>query len=559
MSKRIGSQHGVSKNNRASGVRGDEEGNILNKDGSIRKKSGRKAKNAREAAVDGHRSQEEQHLDEEEGGEQTREEGGEELRLWQERLATLEREHKEQMEKVEKEKREESERVEKERKELMEQVEKHKRDHADKMEKERNDFIIELEARGEIGERNKEREREQIRREILKELEERKKIEEEAQAKQNEQVSEQLKIFKDQLFKTQLDSGTEPKKFSGDDICGFKMKLVKFNGTEDEDYDVWWEDLQAFFQLYPFTEAAKIKMYNAHLGGEARKFIQNEDLSKLDTLDKLHQLLRGTFSDKYDWQNVLMNIRQRQEEKIRPFSVRLRVAARKCGMQGDILDNMCVNYLKKSCAPYLSALLNNCLPNTPYDQIVEHAIQYERRQELEKLERNDKKPLKKKIEEIDITEEKGECDNKKLKLAHVELEKQKIDFGNTLKQIKDSFNSRLNSQQETINSLTIRSQSNSNNCQPPVRNSYTPQYTRKTPYPTSKPSNACLHCAKPNHRFYDCRSASEIEKNNIRDLLRDKKFDFRKHQEKADSFAQQKKDKFGSANSLNSETPSQQE
>ena len=69
------------------------------------------------------------------------------------------------------------------------------------------------------------------------------------------------------------------------------------------------------------------------------------------------------------------------------------------------------------------------------------------------------KSLRKKIEEIDITEEKEECENKKLKLAHVQLEKQKIDFGNTLKQIKDSFNSRLNSQQETINSLAIRSQS----------------------------------------------------------------------------------------------------
>ena len=116
MSKSKGTQHGVSKNNSASEVRGVEEGNILNKDGSIRKKSGRKAKNAREAVVDGYRSHEEQHRDEEEVVEQTREEGGEDLRLWQERLAKLEREHNEQMEKVEKERREESERVEKKEK-----------------------------------------------------------------------------------------------------------------------------------------------------------------------------------------------------------------------------------------------------------------------------------------------------------------------------------------------------------------------------------------------------------------------------------------------------------
>ena len=58
------------------------------------------------------------------------------------------------------------------------------------------------------------------------------------------------------------------------------------------------------------------------------------------------------------------------------------MTARKCGLQGDLLDNMCVNYLKNSCTPYLSSLLNNCLPSTAYDTIIEHAIQFERRQEL---------------------------------------------------------------------------------------------------------------------------------------------------------------------------------
>ena len=41
-----------------------------------------------------------------------------------------------------------------------------------------------------------------------------------------------------------------------------------------------------------------------------------------------------------------------------------------------------VNYLKNSCAPYSSSLLNNCLPSTAYLTIGEHAIQFERRQEL---------------------------------------------------------------------------------------------------------------------------------------------------------------------------------
>jgi len=199
------------------------------------------------------------------------------------------------------------------------------------------------------------------------------------------------------------------------DIGGYKLKIARFLGKEDEDYDVWWADLQAYFQLYELTEKAKIALYNAHLGGEARKFIQNKDLSKIATVDTLHQLLRKTFSDKYDWNNVLMNISQRPDEKIRPFSVRLKVAANKCGICDDQMDNMCVNYLKRSCAPYLKTLINNCLPNTPYDTIVEHAIQFERSQELEK---NIKTPAKRKLDQIDLAEDFSsdtECSKIKLR------------------------------------------------------------------------------------------------------------------------------------------------
>ena len=65
-------------------------------------------------------------------------------------------------------------------------------------------------------------------------------------------------------------------------------------------------------------------------------------------------------------------------EKIRPFSVRLRVAVRKCGNSGVALDNVCVNYLKRSVLPHLKVVLVGCLPGTPYHVVVEHAIQHER-------------------------------------------------------------------------------------------------------------------------------------------------------------------------------------
>ena len=71
--------------------------------------------------------------------------------------------------------------------------------------------------------------------------------------------------------------------------------MTKFTGTEQEDYDVWWDDLQAFFDLYEFSENEKVKLLNAHFGGDARKFIQDEDLINIDTAKKLDKLLIGTF------------------------------------------------------------------------------------------------------------------------------------------------------------------------------------------------------------------------------------------------------------------------
>ena len=86
------------------------------------------------------------------------------------------------------------------------------------------------------------------------------------------------------------------------------MKVDKFNGSKDEDYDIWWADMQAFFELHNFTEQEKVKLFNAHLGSEARRFIQEEDLVSINTVAKMDETLKGTFSQKQDWHNILMNI-----------------------------------------------------------------------------------------------------------------------------------------------------------------------------------------------------------------------------------------------------------
>ena len=114
----------------------------------------------------------------------------------------------------------------------------------------------------------------------------------------------------------------------------------------------------------------------------------------------LHELLKITLSD-------LMNIRQHTEEKIKAFSVRLKDAARKCGFNRKILDNMCFNYLKKCALRHIFTL-----SRTSFDIALEYAIWFKRNKKLEV----DKKNKKRKGEVIDkIDEEDTEQSNSKIK------------------------------------------------------------------------------------------------------------------------------------------------
>ena len=157
--------------------------------------------------------------------------------------------------------------------------------------------------------------------------------------------------------------------------------------------------------------------------GAARKVVQNDDMESYNTVKKLYELLKSTFSDKHDLQNILMNIKQQPEEKMKSFSVRLRVDARKCGFHGKILINMSFNYVKKCAQTHIFALLDNFLPSTSFEVALEHAIKYERKKEAE----GEKKNTKRKSEAIDQIDEEDE-DQTNSKLKKQEL---KNDFGKT--------------------------------------------------------------------------------------------------------------------------------
>ena len=331
------------------------------------------------------------------------------------------------------------------------------------------------------------------------------------------------------------------------EICGYKMKIQIFNGSANEDYDVWWENLCAFFDLYPFNEADKVRLFNAHLGGEARKYVFNVNLRTIATVAELNEIFRKTFSDKYDWHNILMTMRQRADEKIRPYSIRLRIAATKVGFAEDSIDKTLVNYLKSTSLPMFQPIMSTCLPNTPFDVIVEHAIQFERAQEL-KTELDAKKNPKRKVDELYVMD--GDEGNLEKRIKH--------DCNNSIKQIKDNMNTNFSSlsntikqQQDSINSLGDRLTSTV-----PNRTSST---FGKSPS-GDKRLKVCFHCAKPSHSFNDCRSASQTDKNSIANSLAEKKFDFVKLRERANALAICREKRFNdkpNSASLNSTAPKQ--
>jgi hypothetical protein len=304
---------------------------------------------------------------------------------------------------------------------------------------------------------------------------------------------------------------------------GYKMRLEKINGNASDDYDLWWADLQAFFKLYQCNEQSKVNLFNAHLGGEARRFIQKENLANIDKVENLHALLQATFSKKQDWESVLMNIKQKVDENILDFSVRVRVAARNCEYISDNMDKMSIICLKRGCTPQLSALFDHCLMSTPYDELVQLATQYERKQEI-----NLKKTQKRKCDDVDILAEDEAKSSKR----------GKQNFADNLKQINESINS-LNDKIRSNNSSSYR------NTKPSTRPS------------DSNKANMCYHCAKPNHRFNDCRSASQEEKSTISRALKDRKFDFTKLREKAKAYETRMNQFRSNTTSLNSSAPTQ--
>ena len=82
-----------------------------------------------------------------------------------------------------------------------------------------------------------------------------------------ESLQEQIKELHYERFIYLNNSGKRNSKFyqmkSNDHK--YKMKLEKFKGKDNEDFDLLWEDLRAFFAPYKFNDEDKLRLINAHI------------------------------------------------------------------------------------------------------------------------------------------------------------------------------------------------------------------------------------------------------------------------------------------------------
>jgi hypothetical protein len=190
-----------------------------------------------------------------------------------------------------------------------------------------------------------------------------------------------------------------------DQLRHVKQKLPSFGSKQDECFDLWWDQVVAFFGQYDLSDEDKIKLVNANITGEKRGVLGKLDFDKIKTMDSLHETLSSFFEPKTNWFNKLQHSRQLPNEKFKDFSNRINRYARKAGYsENELLENVCLNLLKEHCVPELKALLKATPYTFKYNDVVQQGEVYE---EQLVSEDRDVKHIKRKIESSNAVDQQA--------------------------------------------------------------------------------------------------------------------------------------------------------
>ena len=284
----------------------------------------------------------------------------------------------------------------------------------------------------------------------------------------------------------------------------FNNKIEKFDGSGD--YEIWWSDTCGYFEQFKnVSESDKVKVLYAAIVGNA-KFVLESGGQTFATAAQIHEKMVRSFVSKISWFSKLSTTLQKPGESVDEFHVRLRVLVTRafghCGMEASEMDNYVRDLLRTNTLPEISAKLKISTHSTLQDTLYSAAL-YE--QALNNGNTNDT------IKEGPDNKTKENIQNqfKQLNERISALTK------NNIAAIKGQEKSADTGDQESaLNRLTavISSMVKSNN------ESGHRQGIDK--YQGERKKIECLHCHKIGHVYKNCFSASEGDKNKIREQQR---------------------------------------
>jgi hypothetical protein len=103
------------------------------------------------------------------------------------------------------------------------------------------------------------------------------------------------------------------------------MKIVKFHGNKDEDFDIWFDDFSNQVSKMKVSERDKLDLFKLNLSGDARIAFEGCKPDQVDTLSKAGFKMRSVFSTVTlaQWSVKLEAIQKEMDEDMQIYGLRV--------------------------------------------------------------------------------------------------------------------------------------------------------------------------------------------------------------------------------------------
>ena len=142
-------------------------------------------------------------------------------------------------------------------------------------------------------------------------------------------LKEQLRRHRNQLsFQNFPSPVLNPLSGSSGEIVTLLKIMPIYNGRSDENFDSWVIVVKSALEYGPnCTEKQKLDAIKVKIGGDAREMVNC--VGVINTVDSLFVAMRHTYGR--DKRAILANVKQRPDETVKMFSMRLKTAMQNLG------------------------------------------------------------------------------------------------------------------------------------------------------------------------------------------------------------------------------------